>query len=235
MKGSRTRFRFCRRIGHPLRRRLLALVLLIVPWHSGLDLLEAGVATVHDHLQKGVMAMANRTGSKARHSGRSASKRSSTNRSRAAASRTRINSLQEELEKAAAGLYHVSESDYPFRFFTLPAWNVTALTAEEFLNCLGLSVMFIDEVEVPIGKFIEERVLDGFFRTIDELADYHGTDTSDPEVIAESKRFRKLEAILRKRLRDVKVFRVGFVEVHCYIAGMYKDNVAGLVTIAVET
>jgi hypothetical protein len=168
------------------------------------------------------------------------------NRTGTAVSRTRINSLQEELEKVAAGLYYTSESDYPFRFFSLPAWTYpfddespssdeSELTAERFLNCLGLSVMFIEEIGVPVDKFIEERSLDGFFETVDELAEHYGTDTSDPKVISLSRRFRKLEAVLKKRLRGVKVFRVGVVEVHCYIAGLYKDNVAGLVTISVET
>ena len=145
-------------------------------------------------------------------------------------------SLREELEKAAAGLRYTSESDYPFQFFTLPAEGENDLTPQGFLNRLGVSQQFLDEINLPIDRLIEERTLDGFFPTEDALAGYQGTDTSDPKVVAESKRFRKLEAVLRKRLRGVKVLRVGQVEIRCYIAGFDEHGaISGLVTTAIET
>jgi hypothetical protein len=136
-------------------------------------------------------------------------------------------SLNQELEKAGAGLLHMSESDYPFRFFTLPPVDddVPGLTAAEFLHRLGLT-------EQPI----EERPLAGFFPSLDRLAEASGTSRKDPAVVAESKRWRNLEAVLRKCLRDVKVFRIGRVDIRCFVAGLdAKGNVAGLVTTAIET
>jgi Nuclease A inhibitor-like protein len=130
-------------------------------------------------------------------------------------------SLREELEKAAAGLEYHSESDYPFQFFTLPAESGKDLTPEGFLNRIGVSQQFINEINLPINRLIEERTLDGFFPSYDD---------------AESKQFRKLEAVLRKRLRSVKVLRVGQVEIRCYIAGLDEHGyIAGLVTMVVET
>jgi Nuclease A inhibitor-like protein len=129
--------------------------------------------------------------------------------------------LHEELEKAAAGLSYSSESDYPFRFFTLPAESEKDLTPEGFLNRIGVSQQFIDEINLPIDRLIQERTLDGFLPTDDN---------------EESTRFRKLEAVLRKRLRGVKVFRVGQVEIRCYIAGLDEHGyIAGLVTTSIET
>jgi len=163
--------------------------------------------------------MANRRVSNKRRSGGKASKRSSSKKGRASPPRGRI-SLREELEKAAAGLSYTSESDYPFRFFTLPAENETDLTPQGFLYRIGVSQQFIDEVNLPIDRLVEERKLDGFFPTDDDLAEHYGIDASDPKIVSESKRFRKLEAVLRKRLRGVKVLRVGQVEIRCYIAGL---------------
>jgi len=162
-------------------------------------------------------------------------KRSASKKGSASASTGRI-SLRDELEKAVAGLSYTSESDYPFRFFALPAESDADLTPRGFLNRIGVSQQFIDEVNLPIDRLIEERTFDDFFPTDDDLASHYGTDATAPEVVAESKRFRKLEAVLRKRLRGVKVLRVGQVEMRCYIAGLDEHgDIAGLVTTAVET
>src|SRR5262245_17966467 len=180
------------------------------------------------------MAMANRTVSKNRRSGKVLKRGSSKKRS-TSAPRGRI-SLRDELEKAAAGLSYTSESDYPFRFFTLPAESDADLTPPGFLIRIGVSQQFIDEVNLPIDRLVEEKPFDDFFPTVEDLANHYGTDATAPEVVAESKRFRKLEAVLRKRLRGVKVLRVGQVEIRCYIAGLDEHgDIAGLVTTAVET
>ena len=178
--------------------------------------------------------MANRTVAKNRRSGK-VLKRSSSKKKSASAPRGRI-SLRDELEKAAAGLSYTSESDYPFRFFTLPADSDADLTPEGFLYRIGVSQQFIDEVNLPTNRLIEEWKFDDFFPSDEDLARYYGTDVTAPEVVAESKRFRNLEAVLRKRLRSVKVFRVGQVDIRCHIAGLDEHgDITGLVTTAVET
>ncbi|MEP6952059.1 MAG: nuclease A inhibitor family protein [Ginsengibacter sp.] len=150
--------------------------------------------------------------------------------------------LCEELETAAAGLLNTSESDFPYKFFSLSQHDtrgdtgVVKLTGLGFLVAIGISEELIDQYKLPVDQLIEERTLDGFFPSIEDIAGFYGTDTNDPKVIAESKRFRKLEALLKKRLHEVKVFRVGQVEIRCYIAGFAKHgNIAGLVTTAIET
>jgi hypothetical protein len=145
-------------------------------------------------------------------------------------------SLREELERAAAGLSHMSESDYPFQFFTLPAESENDLTPEGFLYRLGVSQQFIDEFNVPTDKLIEEWTLDDFFPNQDDLSERHGTDADDPQVVSEWERIQRLKEVLERRLRGVKVFRVGQVEIRCYIAGLDEQgNIAGLVTTAIET
>lgn len=144
-------------------------------------------------------------------------------------------SLREELEGAADGLSYMSESDYPFQFFTLPAESESDLTPEGFLGRLGVSQL-IDEFSVPIDNLIEELSLDDFFPTDEDLAERHGADASDPKVAAECKKYQGLRELLKKRLRGVKVLRVGKVEIRCYIAGLDEQgHIAGLLTTAVET
>lgn len=143
--------------------------------------------------------------------------------------------LREQLEKAAKGILFPSESDFPLQFFTLPAGDVAALDLQAFLGRLGLSEELTQDFGVPLSSWAEERPFDGFFPSIEEIAASHGTTADDPQVIAESKKLRKLEALVKRRLRDVKVFRVGRVEIRCYIAGLYKKEITGLVTTAIET
>lgn len=149
---------------------------------------------------------------------------------------SKSDSLREELEKAADGLEYISESDSPFQFFTLPAEGEQDLTPEGFLNRLGISQAVIDEFSLPVERLIEERRLENFFPSAEDLAAGDGVDPSDSEVAAEAKKYRELEALLKKRLRGLKVLCVGQVEIRCYIVGLDEHgNLAGLVTLAIET
>lgn len=144
------------------------------------------------------------------------------------------------LEKASAGLSHTSESDYPYRFFTLmpPGEPPTdgRLTPDTFLSSIGLSQELLDELKVPIGELIEENSFDDFFPGAQDIAGYYGLDINNRKVVSESRRYRNLEKLIRKRLHDVKVFRVGKIDIRCYIAGLTRQgNIAGLVTTSIET
>jgi Nuclease A inhibitor-like protein len=171
-----------------------------------------------------------------RGSGASKSVSGGSKKAGARAPKARPSTLGEELEEAAKDLRHQSESDYPYQFFTLPAEGEADLNPQGFLIRLGLSQQLIDELNLPLDRVVEERAFDGFFPGADELADHYGADASAPEVAAESKRYRKLEATLKKRLRGLKVLRVGQVEIRCYVAGLdERGYIAGLVTTAIET
>lgn len=159
------------------------------------------------------------------------------------AARGRAPTLREQLEKAAAGLTNQSESSYPFRYFSLPAGDENDLTPAGFAIRLGLSQQFIDEVSLPIEKLVTEGRVEEFLPDVATLADYAGTDVNDPKVVALAKRFQKLAALLAKRLRGVKVLRVGTIEIRCYFVGFVAGSVrrpgnaelAGLVTTSIET
>jgi hypothetical protein len=86
-----------------------------------------------------------------------------------------------------------------------------------------------------VGALPESRVE---VRSLDEFFARH-TTTSDP-YDGESQRIRpryeELMQLLSRRLRDVKAYRIGRIEVACYVVGLdAAGNLAGLKTVAIET
>ncbi|MGK7950260.1 MAG: nuclease A inhibitor family protein [Xenococcaceae cyanobacterium] len=78
---------------------------------------------------------------------------------------------------------------------------------------------------------MEVRELDRFFARVTEEKDWY-----EEEEIAECKRYRELVKLLKTHLTDIKVYRVGEVEVNCYVLGQTESgSIAGLSTMMVET
>jgi hypothetical protein len=133
-----------------------------------------------------------------------------------------VSALRDELERASSDLVYSSESDRPFEFFSInhPGRNSAPLPGD-FLRLAGK----------PPNTPIEVRSVRDFFS--------RHTTTSDPyDNRAQSirPRYEELVLLLERRLRDVKVYRVGRIEVECYVAGLDdRGNLSGLKTIAVET
>ena len=78
---------------------------------------------------------------------------------------------------------------------------------------------------------VEVRSIESFFA--------RHTTTSDPydgEAQKLRPRYEELVRLLSQRLRDVKAYRIGKIEVSCYVVGLDADgNLAGLKTTAIET
>lgn len=126
------------------------------------------------------------------------------------------------LEAASAGLLYTSEGDHPFDFFVLPGASAAwPLTAEQVRARL-------DRAEDEPAR---EITLDRFFQGHIENA-----DPNDPAGQALVPRFQALKDALTDRLDDVRVFRIGQVEIDCYALGRTRSGeVAGLHTVAIET
>jgi nuclease A inhibitor-like protein len=130
--------------------------------------------------------------------------------------------LRERLEQATVGLVYSSESDRPFEYFFLPAeGHPEPLTLASFTRRLG----------VAAGTPTEERTLDSF------LARHtHRSDPYDARAQAMRPRYERLQKVLERSVGDVRVFRVGSIEVACYAVGQDElGNIVGLRTVAVET
>lgn len=129
--------------------------------------------------------------------------------------------LRQALEAASAGLVYTSEADRPFTFFFLPGGGDEPPGPAAFARLLG-------EAQ---GVVAEERSLDDF------LARH--AETSDPWDAAAQRirpRYEALRELVRTRLRGATVYRLGRIEVRCYVVGGDgKGNLAGLGTVAIET
>ena len=127
-----------------------------------------------------------------------------------------------ELCEAVSGLLYTSEGDEPFQEVFVALGAATwPLRADQIMQIVG----YAPEVKV------EERTLDEFLARHIERA-----DPLDEKMQVMRPRFESLRATLRAMLRDLRVFRVGAVEVRCYVVGADSvGNLAGLVTTAFES
>jgi hypothetical protein len=132
-----------------------------------------------------------------------------------------IHHMDNQLEKinnAASGLLFMSETDAPFE-------------AVEF------SEASLDQVKQKIrsssssGDNLEEQEADYFFRNHVKEYPEHGEEEK-----AQIQKFKTLILLLKENLADIKVYRVGSIQIDAYIIGKLKSGkFAGLKTKLVET
>jgi hypothetical protein len=129
--------------------------------------------------------------------------------------------LRASIEAAAEGLLYTSESDRPFEFVFLPGAGDLPPGPRAFAAQVGASE----------GAPAEERTLDDFFARHAETADPY-----DVQAQRIRPRYEALRELLRTALRGTTVYRVGRVEVECWVVGGDgRGNLAGVRTVAVET
>jgi hypothetical protein len=129
------------------------------------------------------------------------------------------NSLAVILKKATENLYYISETDAEFEPFL--GLTASAVTKEEILRQTGKS---LDET-------IEERDFRQIFERLTKIQDWYGEEET-----ATVEKFARLRKILLEKLRDLKVFKVGRIELDIYFVGLDEDGkLAGVKTKAVET
>jgi hypothetical protein len=122
-------------------------------------------------------------------------------------------------QEAINGLFYISETDANFEFFY--GEKVKSLNALTFRISQKISKQ--DEVE--------ERNFEDFFSKLTIKKDWFGEKEKKIAL-----RFVKLKEILEKNLIDIKIFRVGKINIDIYVIGIDKDNnTLGVKTHAVET
>ena len=127
--------------------------------------------------------------------------------------------LLSDLKEATKGLLFMSESDYPFEIIH---WDKTQEITPDFLR---------KEAKKSANDPVEERSVDEFFKQAASMQDWHG---NDEKVTAQQ--YQALVKLLKERLTDLKVYRVGSVNLTVFIVG--KDQAGdwvGLSTQVVET
>lgn len=130
--------------------------------------------------------------------------------------------LRERLERAAEGLVYTSESDRPFEFFSLAGGAAEGVPpGEEFARMLG----------VPEGTRVEERTVEDFL-----MRHIETSDPWDTEAQRIRPRYEHLRKVLETELGGARVYRLGVIEIDCYVVGSdMRGNLAGVRTVSVET
>jgi hypothetical protein len=124
----------------------------------------------------------------------------------------------ETLLKATGGLLMPSESEYPFEAFRWLGEN--ELTNQKLLELTSH----------PADSPVETVALDYLFRNIAYEKEWH-----DEVQKANVSKFQNLVSTLEKNLTNIKVYRVGTIDIDVYIVGKNEGELAGLSTKVVET
>jgi hypothetical protein len=127
--------------------------------------------------------------------------------------------LAEQIKKAAQGLWYMSETDA--EIFPFTGSKADSVTKETLLKQLGRSN------ETPI----EERDFEQMFARFIKIEDWFGDEEK-----ATAEKFAALKSLLEKNLTNLKVFKVGKINLDVYFVGLDAEgNLAGIQTKAVET
>lgn len=129
------------------------------------------------------------------------------------------NELAKQIEKTAEGLYYISETDA--EIFPFVGGKAEAVTAGEVLK----------QTKSASDAAVEERNANEIFARLTEIQDWFGE-----EEIAVAEKFAELQKLLEQNLKDLRVFKIGKIELDIYIVGLdAESNLMGVKTKAVET
>ncbi|MGI4022429.1 MAG: nuclease A inhibitor family protein [Janthinobacterium lividum] len=125
-------------------------------------------------------------------------------------------SIKSNLENAANGLQMMSESEYPFEYFS------TESTSTDEALVLKLT-------SKPEGTLVSTTTLDNLLRNMTDAAQ----GAVSPQ---QAGQYKQMAAVLKDTLHGLTVYRVGEVQVDVLIIGLTEEGTAaGMRTKLIET
>jgi Nuclease A inhibitor-like protein len=125
----------------------------------------------------------------------------------------------DKISQICEGLMYLSETDAEFTAFNC---NKVENTSKE---------TFLSQINGSPNVAFEEQSFDEFFLRLTTVKDWFGSAEK-----LQAKRFGELQEFLKLNLKDLKVFRIGKIQIDIYIVGIdAENNLIGLKTNAVET
>ena len=123
------------------------------------------------------------------------------------------------LQEATKGLLYMSESDYPFEVIK---WSGSEQLSPEYLR---------RRAGADSSAKVEESNLAEFFRVPAGEQEWKGE-----EQLTEARKYQSLQTLLEDHLKDIKVYRVGEINISVYVVGRSTEgNWLGVATRVVET
>lgn len=133
--------------------------------------------------------------------------------------------FSQQIGEATKDLLYSSETDAGFETV-----NWTSETGAEAFSGIDAAQMLRlagKTAETPI----REIAFGDFFRWLSAEQDWYGDEEKET-----AQRYKKLAELLEQNLRDVKVFKIGTIEIEIYAVGVDQNGgIAGIKTRAVET
>jgi hypothetical protein len=127
--------------------------------------------------------------------------------------------LARQIKKVSEDLYYISETDA--EIFPFIGNKAEAITGKEVLKQIKSTA------ETPV----EERDFTEFFAYLTQIQDWFGNEEK-----ATAQKFSNLKDLLEKNLKNLKVFKVGKIQLDIYVVGLdAESNLMGIQTKAVET
>ena len=124
-----------------------------------------------------------------------------------------------ELKEATRGLLFMSESDYPFEVIR---WEGVEEVTPDYLR-----KTYARDAAAPV----EVRTMTDFFHVAAGEQEWKGEAE-----LALAKRYQALVRLLEENLKDLKVYRVGAIDIGVYVVGRSNEgNWIGVSTRAIET
>lgn len=125
------------------------------------------------------------------------------------------------LQQQVAGLYYVSESEYPFEVVSFLPPGGQPPTPADVLQLAGQ----------PAGSFMETVPLTDFFRNRTQAP-----PQADAETVRLSQGLGQLQLFLEQQLQGLQVYRIGRRKITALILGQLPgQGFAGLKTRVIET
>lgn len=127
--------------------------------------------------------------------------------------------LAKQIQELSEGLYYISETDAEVLPFV--GDKVDAMTRENLLSQTG---------NKPDAR-VEERDFAGIFARLTIIQDWFGDEEKQTAA-----KYARLKELLERNLKNLKVFKVGRIEIDIYIVGLDAEGrLMGIKTKAVET
>jgi len=127
--------------------------------------------------------------------------------------------LFKQLTEASKGIYYMSETDAQITPFIGGASN--EVSKEEIIRLTGIAP----------DEQIEERDFAEVFERLTIIQDWFGED--ETKTVA---KYSELRRLLEENLKDLKVFKIGKIELDIYFVGLNQAGILmGVKTKAVET
>ena len=129
------------------------------------------------------------------------------------------NFILQTINKAAEGLFFISEGDNPFELIHI-------IDVKDSLE-LQLILLTGKEKDTPVSIVSLEQFIQSQYKI------YNGSSSEQEQNVH---RLRNLEKVIKESLTDVIVYRIGKVQIDAFILGLLPDgSYGGLRTKIIET